>query len=178
MNDDIEIKKDVVEMLKDKKLKWEESDKNIQFNIEDVYLGEIREFKSGVSIDTYSYLFLVKGKDGLFNPFCLSDTENYAVYRPGRGVSIYVQGIPKDGPSIFVSPFAKDVRNQLGGEVISLVELQKYILCAKGFFKEREEIVRENFSDPITIQKLLEDDAVKKEKYNRFMGESAKQLGK
>ena len=185
MNEDLGKKKSVVDMLNNKRLIGENYKKAFKFNKENVYLGEIREFTSEdngkISVDIYSYLFLVKGKDGLLNPLCLSDTDNYAVYRPSKELAnkyIYVQGEEKDGPCIVVSPFTKKVRNQFDSEVVSLVDLQKYVLGAKGFFKDREEIIRENFINPITIHKLLKDDNVKKEKYNSFMEESTKQLRK
>ena len=185
MNEDLEMKSSIVDMLENKRLKGENYKKDIKFSKEDVYLGEIREFcsedKGGISYDIYSYLFLVKGKDGLLNPFCLSETENYAVYRPSKesyDKYIYVQGEEADGPCIVISPFTNKVRGQLGGKVITLVDLEKYILGAKGFFKDREGIVKENFINPITKYRLLKDDSVKKDVYDIFMEVSPKQLRK
>ncbi len=185
MNDDLNKKRSVVEILKNKKLNDEHSKKEIRFNIEDVYLGEIREFSSeengGISLDIYSYLFLVRGKDGLLNPLCLSDTEKFAVYRTGIGSYnnyIYVQGEEKDGPCIVVSPFTNEFRERFDGEVITLADLENYILRVKGFFKDREEVVKENFLNPITKNKLLKDDSIKKDLYDTFMKISPKQLRK
>lgn len=185
MNNDLEMKNSIVEMLKNKKLIEEKSGEDIKFIVEDIYLGEIREFSSeergGISLDIYSYLFLVRCKEGLLNPFCLTDTVNYAVYRPSReeyDKYIYVQGEEKDGPCIVISPFTEKVRHQLDGEDISLSDLENYILRVKGFFKDREDIVNENFLNPITKHKLLKDDEEKKENYCKFIEESTLQLGK
>ena len=60
----------------------------------------------------------------------------------------------------------------------TLVDLEKYILGAKGFFKDREGIVKENFINPITKYRLLKDDSVKKDVYDIFMEVSPKQLRK
>ena len=52
------------------------------------------------------------------------------------------------------------------------------VRLAKGFFKDREGIVKENFINPITKYRLLKDDSVKKDVYDIFMEVSPKQLRK
>lgn len=185
MNDDLEMKSSIVDMLENKKLVGENYKKEIKFIIEDIYLGEIRDFtsegKGGISVDVYSYLFLVRSKGKLVNPLCLSDTNKYAIYRTSKesyDKYIYVQGEEKDGPCIVISPFTEKVRKQLDGEVISLADLENYILRVKGFFKDREEVVKENFINPITKYKLLKDDSIKRDLYDIFMEMSPKQLRK
>ena len=189
MNDDLEKKYNIDRLLNNKKLSGED----IKFNLDDLYLGEIREFsteKNGVSVDLYSYLFLIKGKDGYFNPLCITDTENYPVYSISKcfgsctisgietGNKVYhVQGEEKDGPCIIISPFTDKVKRQLNKEIVSLADLDNYILRVKGFFKDKEEIVSDNFLNPVLRYMLLKDDITKKDKYDSFM-ESTKQLRK
>lgn len=154
--------------------------------IADVRLFDTKRMASEIPC-VHGYVFLVKDNDmyyNLFDPFM-----EYPVYTrlPYSNTTLdgedygskicLVQGEAQDGVCYIVENL--NLRSLFGQDYITLPELKKYILSSQYFFIDRMSILDEEPFDLRTIirnRKIREADQEHMEKFEKYLGFSAKQF--
>ena len=161
-----------------------------KISVDNIKLAEIREYDTshnGVSLDFYSYLFLVERNGFYFNP--LDVTDEYPVY--GRlpysnttlngedyGSKIkLLQGEVKDGPCIVIC--SRSIKDLTSAKEFSIEQLENISLMSNHYFKDRERIVNERFKyNPFIKNKFIKRDKENKANLEKLLNGEEKQLRK